>query len=295
VVSALAVGLALVVAGGALLLLRTGPAHRSAAAHRPTSPPASASIALCGQGSVTVGRRGRPSTVATGSISAHRWRLLSYPLPPPFGGVASGVLSVHGHEYPLCGAMFIGLVNAPGNGLAFGFVPVSGGRAVRVEKRAPTTVRAFRAGTFFLALLPRPACSYRTLSLSSSGRDTSVATSQTFGRCPGRWQLVPTAVPSGLANAVQVPAPAGLRPGARSRFRAGAVVAGESGCLACHAIAGQGNNGPGPPLTNIGKLLRPATIRSALLHPRAPMPSFRGLSESRLRALVYFLTELRGQ
>ena len=34
---------------------------------------------------------------------------------------------------------------------------------------------------------------------------------------------------------------------------AGELVVGQSGCLACHVIGDNGNNGPGPDLTHIGK------------------------------------------
>ena len=38
---------------------------------------------------------------------------------------------------------------------------------------------------------------------------------------------------------------------------AGEIVVGESGCLACHMIGDNGNNGPGPPLTHIGSISCP--------------------------------------
>ena len=55
---------------------------------------------------------------------------------------------------------------------------------------------------------------------------------------------------------------------------------GQSGCLACHVIGDNGNNGPGPPLTHIGAIRRPQAIASTLRNPTAPMPSFAGLAKN---------------
>jgi hypothetical protein len=76
-------------------------------------------------------------------------------------------------------------------------------------------------------------------------------------------------------------------------FRAGNTVLATSGCLACHRLGEDGNSGPGPNLTHVGSILTAPAIARALIDARAPMPSFRGLPESKSRALVYFLSELR--
>ncbi len=55
-------------------------------------------------------------------------------------------------------------------------------------------------------------------------------------------------------NAPNLPPPAGLTAAQRATFLAGEVVVGESGCEGCHLIGGNGNNGPGPPLTHIGSI-----------------------------------------
>src|ERR671916_196982 len=59
------------------------------------------------------------------------------------------------------------------------------------------------------------------------------------------------------------------------QFEPGKLVAAQSGCLACHKIAHNGNDGPGPDLTAIGDRLEPAAIRRTLENPTAPMPSYR--------------------
>src|ERR671934_1340864 len=45
------------------------------------------------------------------------------------------------------------------------------------------------------------------------------------------------------------------------QFEKGKLVAAQSGCLACHKIGDNGNDGPGPHLTTIGSKLEPGAIR----------------------------------
>jgi ubiquinol-cytochrome c reductase cytochrome b subunit/menaquinol-cytochrome c reductase cytochrome b/c subunit len=101
---------------------------------------------------------------------------------------------------------------------------------------------------------------------------------------------------TGSPNSVDMKPPANFTAQQKQVFRAGAVVVGESGCLACHVIGDNGNNGPGPPLTHIGSMLRPQAIASTLRNPTAPMPSFKGLaaqSPKKFQNLVNFLSELQ--
>jgi mono/diheme cytochrome c family protein len=69
------------------------------------------------------------------------------------------------------------------------------------------------------------------------------------------------------------------------------VVAGE-GCLGCHKLGENGNNGPGPELTHIGERIpRAAIIRSVEIGPGI-MPSFRELPPQKIEALANFLSSL---
>jgi quinol---cytochrome c reductase cytochrome c subunit, bacillus type len=77
------------------------------------------------------------------------------------------------------------------------------------------------------------------------------------------------------------------------QFEAGKLVVAQSGCLACHKIGENGNDGPGPHLTDIGDKLQPAAIRRTLDNPTAPMPSFKALPEQKKTALVNFLASLK--
>jgi len=95
---------------------------------------------------------------------------------------------------------------------------------------------------------------------------------------------------------VDMKPPANLTAAQVQTFNAGKLVVGQSGCLACHVIGDNGNNGPGPPLTHIGSKLRPDAIAQTLRNPTAPMPSFRGLAAQypqKFQDLVNFLAELQ--
>src|ERR1700694_4752284 len=101
---------------------------------------------------------------------------------------------------------------------------------------------------------------------------------------------------SGSPNQVDLQPPANFSTAQKQTFNAGKLVVGQSGCLACHVIGDNGNNGPGPPLTHIGSKLRPQAIASTLVNPTAPMPSFKGLEQNspqKFNDLVNFLAELQ--
>ncbi len=101
---------------------------------------------------------------------------------------------------------------------------------------------------------------------------------------------------TGSPNSVDMKPPANLTTAQKATFNAGALVVGQSGCLACHVLGANGNNGPGPSLTHIGSILRPQAIASTLRNPTAPMPSFAGLAKQdpqKFQNLVNFLSELQ--
>ncbi len=92
---------------------------------------------------------------------------------------------------------------------------------------------------------------------------------------------------AGSPNDIDIEVPANLE--------AGKLVVAQSGCLACHKIGENGNDGPGPQLTDIGDKLLPGAILRTLENPTAPMPSFAGLPEQKKQQLVDFLASLRGE
>jgi ubiquinol-cytochrome c reductase cytochrome b subunit/menaquinol-cytochrome c reductase cytochrome b/c subunit len=77
------------------------------------------------------------------------------------------------------------------------------------------------------------------------------------------------------------------------QFNAGKAVAAQSGCLACHRLGDNGNDGPGPPLTHIAARLPRQAIARSLVNPTAPMPTYKNLPPQQFNALVAFLSELK--
>lgn len=77
------------------------------------------------------------------------------------------------------------------------------------------------------------------------------------------------------------------------RYEFGAEVVAQAGCLGCHKIAENGNDGPGPNLTKIGAKLPPQAIARTLDNPTAPMPSFKDLPPEKKQAMVDYLGSLR--
>src|ERR1700759_4474029 len=70
------------------------------------------------------------------------------------------------------------------------------------------------------------------------------------------------------------------------QYTAGAEIVAGSGCLACHKLGENGNNGPGPELTHIGaRIPRAAIVRSVEIGPSI-MPSFRELPKKKLNELA---------
>ena len=90
---------------------------------------------------------------------------------------------------------------------------------------------------------------------------------------------------AGSPNELNMEVPANLE--------AGAQVTTQAGCLACHKIGENGNDGPGPHLTHIGDKLQEGALLRTLENPTAPMPSFRDLPAQQKQDLVEFLAYLR--
>ena len=76
------------------------------------------------------------------------------------------------------------------------------------------------------------------------------------------------------------------------RYEAGKEITASAGCLACHKLGENGNNGPGPELTHIAQRIpRAAILRSVEIGPGI-MPSFRDLPPKKLNELADFLSSL---
>ena len=101
---------------------------------------------------------------------------------------------------------------------------------------------------------------------------------------------------AGSTTNINIPPPQNIvaqGPGVVAQYNAGRQVAAQAGCLACHKIGESGNDGPGPPLTQIGRRLPAPAIARTLINPTAPMPSFRSLPKQQINELVTFISSLR--
>jgi menaquinol-cytochrome c reductase cytochrome b/c subunit len=77
------------------------------------------------------------------------------------------------------------------------------------------------------------------------------------------------------------------------QFEAGKQVAAQSGCLACHKFGDNGNDGPGPELTEIGAKLPAEAIKRTLVNPSGIMPPYTDLPPEKFDSLVKFLASLQ--
>ncbi|HET9720850.1 MAG TPA: hypothetical protein VFP55_12295 [Solirubrobacteraceae bacterium] len=292
---AVGVGMAVLVGVAAVLLLHR--AAQPAPAGHPSVSSRGFAASSCSPASVSiVGKPASGPVLARGTLGNLPWRLIAAPLPGA-AGAANGTVEVAGHRYRLCGELELTLIGAPRRGLVIAFLPAPADRRVRIDGRPPMVVRSVPGGALAMTLLSRPACRFGRLSLSASGGGASIGTDGVYGTCPRPWkQLVSGAVSikgTGPGVVLGVEPPPGLGQQIAS-FDRGQGVFAQSGCLACHQLAGTGNDGPGGPLSRIGRQLTAAELRGQLLGPRAPMPSFKGLPKSKLRDLVFFLSQLRG-
>ena len=80
-----------------------------------------------------------------------------------------------------------------------------------------------------------------------------------------------------------------------AEYEPGAQVAAQSGCLACHKFGENGNDGPGPELTDIGARIPRAAIARSLINPSGVMPPYTNLPEEKFDELVNFLASLQGE
>jgi ubiquinol-cytochrome c reductase cytochrome b subunit/menaquinol-cytochrome c reductase cytochrome b/c subunit len=78
-----------------------------------------------------------------------------------------------------------------------------------------------------------------------------------------------------------------------AEFEAGRLVVAGNGCLGCHKLGENGNDGPGPNLSHVGARLPSQGIARTLVNPTAPMPSYKNLPANKFNAAVFFLSQLK--
>jgi len=102
---------------------------------------------------------------------------------------------------------------------------------------------------------------------------------------------------AGPPTQIDLKPPSDLHGASLAQYNAGKLVAAQSGCLACHKLGDNGNDGPGPPLTDVGSRVPKQAIARTLINPTAPMPSFQSLADNspeKFEDLVLFLSQLKG-
>jgi menaquinol-cytochrome c reductase cytochrome b/c subunit len=77
-----------------------------------------------------------------------------------------------------------------------------------------------------------------------------------------------------------------------AELEAGKQVTAQSGCLACHKIGENGNDGPGPELTEIGRQIPRGAIARSLEVGPGTMPSYSDLPPQKKADLTAFLASL---
>jgi ubiquinol-cytochrome c reductase cytochrome b subunit/menaquinol-cytochrome c reductase cytochrome b/c subunit len=105
--------------------------------------------------------------------------------------------------------------------------------------------------------------------------------------------LTYTGANTGSPNSVDLKPPANLSAAQKQTFTAGELVVGQSGCLACHVLGGNGNDGPGPNLTHVASKVPQQQLAATLINPTPPMPSFASLPKDKFNTLVAFLSQLQ--
>lgn len=101
---------------------------------------------------------------------------------------------------------------------------------------------------------------------------------------------------AGAPSRIELGAPAAVRDAdeeTQTKWDLGRKLVAQSSCGGCHKIGRNGNDGPGPPLTEIGDRLKAGAIRETLVNPTSPMPSFAQLSPDQLDKMAFFLSTLK--
>jgi len=101
---------------------------------------------------------------------------------------------------------------------------------------------------------------------------------------------------AGSPTVIELPTPKAIKQAGGStlaEYEAGKLVVAQTGCLACHKIGDNGNDGPGPNLTHIGSRLPRLGIARTLVNPTAPMPSFKNLPSKKFAAVTFFLSQTK--
>jgi len=246
--------------------------------------------------------------IARGTVAGMPWLLEADSARYGLLSLQAGHLRIDGHSYGFCRTRLgVELINAGPQGVVYGLVAQPNRPPLQVEgfpahvtaahphaQNATVNVTRVRGAYLYVGSLPSSACTYQNLVITATERprESVLGASSLFvATClPG--QLRQTKAKGSGSPMAGINAPTNLSPRGRAEYNAGRTELSQLGCLACHQIGTEGNNGPGPNLTHIGQILHSQALRSSLINPTAPMPSYKNLSSRQLRALVFFLQHL---
>jgi hypothetical protein len=136
---------------------------------------------------------------AQGSLAGHIWSLLARRGENGLQAVEDGRLRLDGRPYGMCpGApnpAEFSLIDAGAHGIVYGYIADPGSYTIRLHPRPIATrplLRRVLGGTFFIQALPKPACSYPSLTLTASTSGASFQHFYSFGRCTAGEQVAIT-------------------------------------------------------------------------------------------------------
>jgi hypothetical protein len=186
VLAAVAVPVVIAIVAVALLGARSHTGGRQTAAGGSSASGTAAALAFSGgkcrppapgSRSVTIGvppgMGGRVIRLAGGTVAGTSWELRGPSGVEAGQSIAEGSLTVGGRRYPLCERsslpLALGVIDAGSREIVYGYVP-KGGAGDRITL-TPGDVRTktVETGPFFIAALPRPACTYRAVTATAEG------------------------------------------------------------------------------------------------------------------------------
>jgi DNA-binding beta-propeller fold protein YncE len=141
--------------------------------------------------------------VAAGTTGGETWSVWARKGVFDPNGIEQGGLVLGGRWYALCSAPLsagadasIEMIDTPGHGTVYGYVQHTGHVSITLAAPGPLphpTSVPLRGTTFFIETLPRPACTYPTLTLHGRAPGWGGVTSLTLGTCePHRLVDIPS-------------------------------------------------------------------------------------------------------
>lgn len=136
---------------------------------------------------------------AQGSLAGHAWSLFARSGENGFQAVEDGRFGLDGRAYGMCpGApnpAEFSLIDAGAHGIVYGYIADPGSYTISLHlgpNASTPLLREVLGGTFFIQVLPKPACSYPSLTLTARTSGATFEHTYSFGRCAPGQQVVLT-------------------------------------------------------------------------------------------------------